>query len=189
MAVRRVVKYGEKILKKKTRPVNFSKERKLLGAIITDMFDTMIFAGGMGLSANQINLNMRLTVIRNKIADNEFKDYVLINPEIVAKSGTQKGQEGCLSFPGLFAEVKRFSRVKVKALNDKGLPVEICADGLLARALEHEIDHLNGITFIERLPLITRVKLKPVLRKLKKEWARMDESSMAKESRWKRENR
>jgi peptide deformylase len=87
--------------------------------------------------------------------------------------------EGCLSFPGLFAKIKRFSKVKVRALNEKGMPVEITAEGLLAKALQHEIDHLDGVVFIDRLPVLTRLKLKPVLMRLKRQWKKTDESRMS----------
>lgn len=179
MAVRRVAKYGEKILKKKTRPVDFAREKVEIKKIVNDMFETMVFAGGMGLSANQVGLDMRVTVIREKRPDGEFDDYILVNPEITGKKGEQTGEEGCLSFPGLFVEVKRYGEVKVKAMNGEGIPVQISAEGLLARALQHEIDHLDGITFVERLPFVKRMKLRPILSNLKKEWSRIDESADA----------
>ncbi len=179
MAIMRICKYGDKILRKKTEPVDFKKFKNKLKPLLKDMFKTMETVGGIGLSANQVGVDMRLAIIRSKEEGEEsFKDIVLINPQIVEKIGSSVSEEGCLSLPRLFAKIKRFYRVKVLALNEKGLPVEIVAEGLLARAFQHEIDHLNGKLFIDRLPLMTRIKLRSVLKKLKKEWAEIDETKM-----------
>lgn len=180
MAIRRICKYGEKILRKKTRKVDFKSMKGKLEFIINDMFDTLQITNGIGLSANQVGLDLRLTVIKLKDEKEKETKFVLINPEIIEKSQTTiKGQEGCLSFPGLYAVVKRSEKIKVKALNEKGLPVEINALGMLSRVLQHEVDHLNGVLFIDKLPLLTRMRLKPVLFKLKKQWAKMDETKTA----------
>jgi peptide deformylase len=95
---------------------------------------------------------------------------VLVNPVVVSGKGRQTGEEGCLSFPGLFLKIRRFAKVKVHALDQRGLPVEINAEGFFARALQHEIDHLDGKVFIDRLSLLERLRLKPRLARLKKEW-------------------
>ncbi|HPO96164.1 MAG TPA: peptide deformylase, partial [Elusimicrobiales bacterium] len=97
---------------------------------------------------------------------------------IISSEGEVFEDEGCLSFPGLFAKIKRYKKVTVRALNEKGLPIEINADGLLAKALQHEIDHLNGITFIDHLPFTSKLKLKPTLLKLKRQWKKIDESKL-----------
>ncbi|GAB4031048.1 MAG: peptide deformylase [Elusimicrobiota bacterium] len=175
MAIRRICKYGEKILQKKTQKVDYAKIKDSLASLLEDMFETMAAVKGAGLAANQIGLDMSLAVIR---IEDEKKDIkiVMINPVIVEQEGEMSEDEGCLSFPGLFAKIKRYARVKVRALNEKGLPVEIRGEGLLAKALQHEIDHLNGITFLDHLPLMTRLKLKPVLLKLKRQWKKIDES-------------
>ncbi|MBU2530663.1 MAG: peptide deformylase [Elusimicrobia bacterium] len=176
MSIRRVNKYGEKILRQKTNQVDFKAIKKDLKVILRDMIDTMEAAGGMGLSANQMGLDIQIAVIRYRKSEDDFTDIVIINPKIVEKSGSSTTDEGCLSLPGLFAKTKRFTKVKVLALNEKGIPVEMLAEGLLAMAFQHEIDHLNGILFVDKLPLLTRIKLKPVLRKMKKVWAKIDES-------------
>ena len=176
MAIRRINKYGDKILRKKTKRVNFKAVKKELKFILKDMTDTMEAAGGIGLSANQMGLDLKLAIVRYRKSEEEFKDIVIINPEIIEQSGSSVSDEGCLSLPGLFAKTKRFTKVKVLALNEKGMPVEMVAEGLLARAFQHEIDHLNGILFIDKLPLLSKLKLKPVLRKMKKVWAKIDES-------------
>ncbi|MCG2725778.1 MAG: peptide deformylase [Elusimicrobia bacterium] len=183
MAIRRICKYGDKILRKKTKQVDFKTVKKELKSILKDMLETMEAAKGIGLSANQIGLDLKLAIVRYRKSEEEFEDIVIINPEIVEQSGSSVSEEGCLSLPGLFAKTKRFTKVKVLALNEKGLPVELVAEGLLAKAFQHEIDHLNGILFIDKLPFITKIKLKPVLRKLKKEWAKIDESKQRKGNR------
>ncbi|OIO05065.1 MAG: peptide deformylase [Elusimicrobia bacterium CG_4_10_14_0_2_um_filter_56_8] len=178
MAIRRICKYGEKILDKKTRKVNFDELKKSLPALLTDMYDTMNAVGGIGLAANQIGLDLRMAVIQIKRDGEETLSIVIINPEIVERSGTLYEEEGCLSFPGLFAKIRRAAKVKVRAINEKGQPIEINAEGLFAKALQHELDHLDGIVFIARLPLISRLKLKPALVKLKSQWKKVDETKM-----------
>jgi len=188
MAIRRICKYGEKVLEKKTRKVDFDVLRKELPALLADMFETMAAVGGAGLAANQVGLDLRLAVISIKREDESPVDIVIINPEIVEKSGSLYEEEGCLSFPGLFAKVRRASKVKVRALNEKGLPIEINAEGLFAKALQHEIDHLDGLVFISRLPLISRLKLKPALAAFKRQWKKIDESKMVRKLRPEPEN-
>lgn len=178
MAIKRICKYGEKILEKKTRKINFDELKKDLPAILADMFDTMDAVGGIGLAANQIGLDLRLAVIKIKREDEEPLSIVIINPEIVEKSGTLYEEEGCLSFPGLFARIRRAAKVKMRAINEKGMPIEINAEGLFAKAVQHELDHLDGEVFINRLPLMSRLKLKPSLIKLKSQWKKIDESKM-----------
>ena len=178
MSIIRICKYGEKILEKNTRKVDFEKMKKDLPGILKDMSETLEFVGGLGLAANQIGLDLRLALIKIKKKSEEDLRLVLINPELAEKSGSMYEEEGCLSFPGLFAKVKRFSKVKVRALNEKGLPIEINAEGLFSKAIQHEMDHLDGVVFIDRLPFITRIKLKPALMKLKRRWKKIDESKM-----------
>lgn len=146
--------------------------------MLSDMFETMDAVKGLGLAANQIGLDLRLAVVKIKKEGNADLNIVLINPEMVESSGSMYEEEGCLSFPCLFVRVKRFSKVKIRALNEKGLPIEINAEGLFARALQHELDHLDGIVFISRLSLASRLKLKPALFRLKKQWKKIDESKL-----------
>lgn len=178
MAIRRITKYGEKILAKKTKKVVFDEIKKDLPVLLADMFETMDAVGGAGLAANQVGLDLRLAVIKIHREDEDPLSIVIINPEMVEKSGSMYEDEGCLSFPGLFAKVKRAAKVKVRALNEKGLPIEINAEGLFAKALQHEMDHLDGVTFVDRLPLLSRLKLKPTLLKLKAQWKKLDERKM-----------
>ncbi|OGS59762.1 MAG: peptide deformylase [Elusimicrobia bacterium RIFOXYB2_FULL_62_6] len=179
MAIRRICKYGEKVLEKKTKKVDFEKIKKDLPALLRDMFETLDLVGGVGLAAPQIGLELRLTVIKIKKENDEYLKLVLINPELVEKSGSRYEEEGCLSFPGLYAKVKRYSKVKARALNEKGLPIEVNAEGLFAKAVQHELDHLDGVLFTDRLPFLTRIRLKPVLMKLKRQWKKIDETKIA----------
>jgi peptide deformylase len=175
MAIRRITKYGEDILRRKTKPVRFSDIKDKLPHILKDMWDSCFAVKGVGLSANQIGLDLRLAIII--ITENEKeKRFVIINPEIAAKTAPVMEIEGCLSVPGVYGKVKRFDKVKVHALNEKGMPVEINAQGLLARVLQHETDHLDGKLFINRMSPIARIKVKSYIKKAKSHWCRVDES-------------
>jgi peptide deformylase len=176
MAVRRICLYGEKILRQKTKPVNFPADKKKTAAALADLFETMAAAGGVGLAANQAGLKLRLAVIKIPAKDGPGAELVLINPVLVSGEGTQDGEEGCLSFPGLFLQVRRFLKIKVRALDERGQPVEISAEGFPARAVQHEMDHLGGVLFIDRLPPSAKLKLKPLLPRMKREWAKMEKS-------------
>lgn len=172
MAVMRIYKYGEEILRRKMKPVDPASIRKLK-PIIDDMFETMDEAQGVGLAANQVGLDMRLAVIRvPEGKDGDTIEAVLINPVIVEKSGLMHEEEGCLSFPNIFAKVDRFRKVKVHCFNEKGMPVEINAEGLFAKAIQHEMDHLDGICFVDRVSAIGRLKIKSLLSRLKAETER-----------------
>ncbi|NLO82215.1 MAG: peptide deformylase [Clostridiales bacterium] len=144
MAIRRILKYGQDdILHKKSRPVGKIDKRIL--QLLDDMVETMRSAEGVGLAAPQVGVLRRVVVI--DVGDGLIE---LINPEIIENDGQQQGPEGCLSIPGVVGQVIRPERVKVKALNRKGEEFEVDGTGLLARALCHEIDHLNGVLFIEK---------------------------------------
>jgi peptide deformylase len=159
-----VVKYGHPVLRKKGAKIEqlTPEVRKL----VSDMLETMRAAHGVGLAAQQIGHALQLTVIdvsavtdrpstlerKGHPADvNEFMPLVLINPEIKPYGEMVAGPEGCLSFPEIFSEVSRPSHVEVKALNENGDVIEFRAGGLLSRAVQHEVDHLNGILFIDRM--------------------------------------
>jgi peptide deformylase len=114
--------------------------------LMDDMVETMLAAPGVGLAANQVDVQLRVIVMK---VDNQL--YTLANPEMVRSSGEQIGYEGCLSVPGYVGEVARAERVTIKALNRNGREVRIKGEGLLARAIQHEIDHLDGVLFVDRL--------------------------------------
>ncbi|HHW56480.1 MAG TPA: peptide deformylase [Clostridia bacterium] len=144
MAIRYIRKIGDEVLRKKAKPVTEINSHII--TILEDMAQTMYLNEGVGLAANQIGVLRRLIVIDVGEGLLEF-----INPEIVYGEGEQIGPEGCLSIPGVFGEVKRPQKVKVKYLDREGKEREIEGEDLLARALCHEIDHLNGVLFIDKV--------------------------------------
>lgn len=173
MAILKIYKYGEEILEKKSERVNFNLMEKKLPKIINDMTHTCLAMRGVGLAAPQVGLDLSLAVIMLPVGTEEkeeYKRYVLINPEISSCKGSVKSQEGCLSFPGLEVEVDRAEQVKVKYLNEKGLPVEIVAKGFLAIIMQHEIDHLNGKVFIDHLKGQKRAEAKEKIAELSQNW-------------------
>lgn len=146
MAIRMIVKDPDPVLRKKSKPV--PKITPNVQKILDDMADTMYDANGVGLAAPQIGILKRMIVVDTREEDGPGL-IELINPEIVEKSGTQLGPEGCLSIPGIQGDVKRFKKVVVKGWDRNGNDVQITAEDFLARALQHEIDHLNGILFTD----------------------------------------
>ena len=169
MAILRICKYGEKILRKKAPRIDYKHLKRKLPRILSDMWETMESASGVGLAAPQVGLPLRLVIIDVKPSGRPRR-IVLINPELVEGSGSELGEEGCLSLPGFFTEVRRHLKVRVQALDESGVPIELAAEGLLARAFQHELDHLDGKLIIDRLPLPLRPKARAVLRKLSKTW-------------------
>ncbi|WP_424244760.1 peptide deformylase [Elusimicrobium posterum] len=184
MAIRKVIKYGDPILNTKLKKTDFKTIEAQLPALLQDMEETCLAVNGAGLAANQIGLTHRLALIlipepKPKASngadaplqgETRFKRYVIINPEIVETKGRIVDDEGCLSLPGLFVEIERAQTVKVRALNEKGQLVEIHATGLLAKALQHEIDHLDGKVFIEHADPSLKPAIKKEIKRLKKEW-------------------
>jgi peptide deformylase len=172
----KVVKYGSPVLRKKgARIESITPEIKKL---IADMFETMYAYKGVGLAAQQVGHAVQLTVIDVRgVTDRpsslevkgepvdvaEFMPLVLVNPELTLVGEKAAGPEGCLSFPEVFAEITRPQLVDVKALNEKGKPLEFRAGGLLSRAIQHEWDHLHGILFIDRMDKKTKEELRPDL--------------------------
>ncbi len=144
MALRIIVKDPDPVLREVANPV--SKITPNIHKLLTDMADTMYDADGVGLAAPQIGISKRVIVV--DVGD-EHGLVEMINPEIVEKEGEQVGAEGCLSIPNLNGEVKRAFKVRVKALDREGNPFELVGEELMARALQHEIDHLNGILFTD----------------------------------------
>jgi len=145
MAIREIRKKGDEVLRKKSKPVTEISDR--INELIDDMLDTMYNADGVGLAAPQVGILKRICVI--DVGDGPI---VLINPEKIEESAEQiQAAEGCLSIPGIYGEVKRPARVVVKALNRKGEPFTVEGTDMLARALCHEIDHLDGILFEDKV--------------------------------------
>jgi peptide deformylase len=165
-----VVKYGDPVLERKTDPVTeFNAE---LAQLANDMFETMYAARGVGLAAPQVGLSRRLTVIDCSAGEDPAQRLVLVNPEILEKEGVQVGEEGCLSIPGFREDVTRARRARVRAQNLHGETFELEGEDMLARALQHEIDHLDGILFLQHLSPLKRDLIRRKIRKLQKagEW-------------------
>jgi len=120
--------------------------------LIRDMFETMYSAEGVGLAAPQVGVGKRVIVVDVSPVDQEVPPMALVNPEILDRKGTVMGEEGCLSVPGVQGEVPRAETVVVRGLDEQGNPVQFQAGGILSRALQHEIDHLDGVLFIDRIP-------------------------------------
>ena len=150
-----ILVYPAPELKKKSLPVEEISED--LERLLDDMTETLRDADGVGLAAPQVGRNIRALVVDVPLPESEEREfYELINPEIVSSRGFQVGEEGCLSVPGFFANIRRKDHVRVSALNRKGKRFTIDADGMLSRVLQHEIDHLNGILFFDRLRRLKR---------------------------------
>ena len=170
--VRDIVTYPADILTRPTERVDSIDGE--IERLIKDMFDTMYHAEGVGLAANQIGVPLSVMVIdTSSKEDAPDLKLVLINPEIVSSEGRIKYKEGCLSFPGLSVEVERARKVKVKALNEHGEPVEIELEDFPAVVFQHELDHLHGITFIDRLKGWRRMMALEKYRKLQRESQRV----------------
>ena len=164
---RQIVKYGAKVLRQKCVPVEeVGAEVKTL---IDDLFDSMHAAEGVGLAAPQIGVLKRVIVIDVSSQEPEHPPLALVNPKIVSASGSVVGEEGCLSFPDLYGEVKRHAAVEIEALDGNGEAFRFTADGFYARALQHEIDHLDGELFIDQLSPLKRQLMRSALKRLKKE--------------------
>lgn len=149
MAILKILKYGDEILRKKSKEV--SKVSKKIRILAENMIDTMYANNGVGLAAPQVGENIRMFVIDVSQDDEPLNPIVFINPKIIKKSGAIKSNEGCLSFPKAYVDVRRYKNIMVKALDLNGRPFVMEAkDGeLLARAIQHEYDHLDGILFID----------------------------------------
>lgn len=145
MALREIVKFGEDVLRKKCRAVTSFDDR--LGDLLDDLSETLACEEGVGLAAPQVGLLRRVVVIDLRDGKGTLE---LVNPEILSQDGSQIGDEGCLSAPGEWAKVERPMRVTVKAFDRHGEEFTVSGEGLLARALCHEIDHLDGVLFIDR---------------------------------------
>ena len=177
-----VIKYGNPVLRQKGARIEALTPETT--QLIADMFETMYVTKGIGLAAQQVGKTLQLTVLDlrgvedrpstleldGKPADVEkFMPLVLINPEIKPLNDPVAGPEGCLSFPELYGDVVRPESIEVKALNEKGKPIEFRCGGLLARAVQHETDHLNGILFIDRMDRKSKAEIRDELDMLQAE--------------------
>jgi len=165
-----VVKYGDPVLEKPTKAI--TKLDAELEELAEDMFATMYAAQGVGLAAPQVGKSLRIAVVDVTGGKNAEAKIVLVNPEIIHAEGEKREEEGCLSIPGFRGYVVRPQFVTVKAQNTKGEWFEIRGEDLLARAFCHEIDHLNGILFLQHLSMLKRDLIRRKIKKLRKqgEW-------------------
>jgi len=169
MPVRRVTKHGERVLKTPCPPLDYEAIKSELPALLKDMWSTMNAARGVGLAAPQIGLTLRLAVIDIR-PEGKSQRFVLINPEIVSRDGEQREEEGCLSIPGIYSPLSRAARVRVRALGADGVAWEHSAEGLLARAFQHEIDHLDGKLYVDRLDFEHKLKVLDAIKDAKPRW-------------------
>jgi len=166
-----VVKYGDPVLEAPAADwTEFGTAE--LHQLVADMFETMYANKGVGLAAPQIGISKRLAVIDVSAGEHESSRIVMLNPEIVHREGTQLEEEGCLSIPGFRENVKRALKVRIRAQDVAGAHFEMEGSDLLARAFQHEIDHLNGVLFIRHISMLKRDLIRRKVRKLQKagEW-------------------
>jgi len=156
----RVHLWDDRILKNKCKPVKEVTQN--IRELLEEMYSLMKAEGGVGLAANQVGIDLCLVVIQTQ--EGLFK---LINPRIIKKEGRIELEEGCLSFPNITLSIKRAEKVWVSSSDEKGNPFDIEAEGVLAVVLQHEIDHINGIVFIERIPFLRRMRLRNKLKEIK----------------------
>ena len=156
MAIRTIRTEGDEILRKKSKKVEVIDDK--IKELIQDMKDTLRKYNGIGLAAVQVGILKQIVIIQE---DEDKPLYVLINPEIISASGVQTVDEGCLSFPNKFAKIERPEKVKIRALDENGKTIEIKAKELLAQAISHELDHLNGEVFIDKIIPGTLEVIKP----------------------------
>ena len=163
MAILDIVLHPDERLRVKCRPVD--KVDDEIRGLVDDMIDTMYDAPGVGLAAPQVGSDLRITVMDCSAPEDEPELHVFINPEIIDRQGSIVWEEGCLSIPGVYSNVKRAQSVTVRALNRDGETFEVSGEDLLAVCLQHEIDHLNGVLFLDHL---SRLKLRMALKTYKR---------------------
>ena len=171
--VRKILLYGDPVLETPCDPIDEAElNTPELNQLVDDMFETMYEAKGVGLAAPQIGESKRLFVVDCSSGEDEAEKLVLINPEIIAANGEQVGEEGCLSIPGFRENVRRPYRVKARAWTPDGQVMEVEGEDLLARAILHENDHLDGILFLKHLSTLKREMIKRKIKGLRKrgEW-------------------
>ncbi len=161
-----IIKYPDERLRTKTEPVRVVDDDSR--RIVDEMAEIMYSAPGVGLAANQVGVHKRIAVIDVEYTDGDPSLIVLINPEIIERHGEVVWEEGCLSFPDVTEEITRSERVRVRALDKSGNTFEVEADGLLAVALQHEIDHLDGVLLIDHLSFLKRKMIHRQLSKQKR---------------------
>ncbi len=164
MAIRAVRIYGDPVLRQKA--VEVTEFDATLADLVNDMQETMGAYRGVGLAANQVGVAQRVLVVDVPLDDETHARLTLVNPVVTKRSGSETGEEGCLSIPGIYEDVARSLKLEVSALDASGREIEVTAEGYLARAIQHEIDHLDGVLFIDRLSPLKRQFLRRALEAL-----------------------
>ncbi|TQV71031.1 peptide deformylase [Aliikangiella marina] len=164
MSLLTILEYPDKRLRNQAKPVEDFGDS--LQKQIDDMFETMYAAPGIGLAATQVNIHKQLFVI--DVSEDKDSPLVFINPEIVELRGVEEMEEGCLSFPGVYAKVERADELTIKALDRNGEPFQMDADGLLAVCIQHELDHTQGKLFVDYLSPLKRQRIRKKLEKEQK---------------------
>jgi peptide deformylase len=164
MAIRPIRIYPDPVLRVKCRAVAEIDES--IHKLVADMVETMHAAPGIGLAAPQVGVDLRVAVVDLSVGEDAEQSYVFINPEIVERRGQETDVEGCLSLPGITDKVERPTHVRIRALDLQGQPFEIEADDWLARAICHELDHLDGVLFVDHLRGLRRERARRQLKKL-----------------------
>ena len=149
MSVRRIVIYGDPVLRRRTDEVTSFDDS--LRALVADMFETNTAYNGVGLAANQIGVGQRVFIVDVPLDEGGREKFAVINPVLDQKSGKEAGDEGCLSMPGIVEEVVRATKLRLRGFDEWGKPLEKIVEGYLARAVQHEADHLDGVLFTDRL--------------------------------------
>ena len=158
MSVRPVRIFGDPVLRERARDVRDFDDT--LRALVADLYDTMGAYNGVGLAANQVGVAQRVFVVDVPHEDGSRDRFAVVNPVLDQRRGKDKAEEGCLSMPGIHEEVQRATSVRVRGFNEHGQPLERVVTGFLARAIQHETDHLDGVLFTDRLSLLKRQFLK-----------------------------
>ncbi len=161
MAVLRILEFPDPQLRKKA--VSVESVDASIRSLVDDMFETMREAKGVGLAATQVNVQKRIVVM--DVSEDKDAPLCLINPKIYEKEGLEESEEGCLSVPGFFENVTRAEKIRVRAVNRNGEPIDMEADGLLAVCVQHEIDHLEGKLFVDYLSTLKRQRIRKKMEK------------------------
>ena len=164
MSVRRVVIYGDPVLRRKADEVTSFDES--LRSLVDDMFETMRAYNGVGVAANQVGVHQRVFVIDVPAGDGARDRFAIVNPVLDQRTGKESAEEGCLSMPGVYEEVVRATQLRLRGFDPSGQPLERIVEGYLARAIQHETDHLDGVLFTDRLSPLKRQFLRRQLDEL-----------------------
>lgn len=168
MALLKIINYPEKVLLEVGKPVSAEEFDAGLSELVEDMFETMYEAGGVGLAAPQIDVSRRLFVMDCSGGEDPAQKFAMINPEILHVEGEQYGDEGCLSFPGIYAKIRREMRAVIRFQDVRGEIQEMDFEDLPARCVLHETDHCDGIVFLDRMSALKRELAKRKIKKLQR---------------------